>query len=429
MPAQPLNHTKCDFDYFMVDFLAEKVPVAEKKIRILLLGNFSRNLLEMLPNNFDVFIADGKSLVKIENKEYIDLYAKFEYIDILELENNFDIAIANNFYEYVHYTYNDYQINILYEWIRRKCDIFLGDIVSSEMNAYWNGFLPSNPLINLSKFSFCSDIFQYVCENNLDKKSVIFASNKYTFFDGVIEKLRYAKAYNEPIETYTKRVYHFKNKILFSFHKRINKNYFKVNEIEKLTWLHNQNIDSKVQIPMVYGVNNALYSTDYLREKIEGREIESGKIFNSNEFTDKNLMLLISLFDRTIDLFAKNNIYLNDIRPWNFILSEKGLTFIDFELTSDFEQDADGLPQIIAWICTRTILLSRGELVWDTRVIINCLLKQMRNMEEIDSQNLFYSPWRNFDLIRGKADLTNCTDIEGAIQEICETIKEISFTE
>jgi len=59
--------------------------------------------------------------------------------------------------------------------------------------------------------------------------------------------------------------------------------------------------------------------------------------------------------------YARAGLFHNDIRPWNVLWDGNSIAFIDFAGVTDFEDDTEGLPQVLALAATLASLLFPSE--------------------------------------------------------------------
>ena len=339
----------------------------------------------------------------------------FESFDLLNfLDEDYDVIISINLLEYIYFTYNHYEIDRILEAIRRKSLIFITTIPEFESNAFWNNFLPENPLYYISKFTYFYEFATTSFEKWLCHRTLIFASNKYIYINGELSSIELLKNFEKPIESYKKRVYKLNaNVAVLQFQNAQSNEYFESNELKQIKDL--ENIEMQFSIfPRIKFKKRGKYSCIFLRNFIEG--------VPASMLTKENISnTLLMSYRKFMIEYSQNSIYLNDIRPWNVVFNGNIGSFFDFELTSNFENDADGLPEIVTYICTYAILRSGNDIVWNTRAIVE-ILTDMVASGQLDGKNNFFHKWVNLNEYDKHIDYSLCNNFHDAIHELSRVI-------
>lgn len=114
--------------------------------------------------------------------------------------------------------------------------------------------------------------------------------------------------------------------------------------------------------------------------------------------------------------YAAHGLFHNDIRPWNLLSSERGVSLIDYSRISAFDSDSRNLPQILALWGT-LIFFTEFQTFFDTPDFSErfdvVIMKQASNFLEsrqISLDTLYGKPWRqlagkdSFSLVSQLAD-------------------------
>lgn len=120
-------------------------------------------------------------------------------------------------------------------------------------------------------------------------------------------------------------------------------------DLEKARLLNNESIflnklsiftKIRLRLPLKIKYSNGSY-VSYLRRKfIEGVALTEIKDIESTD------LLLSHFLDLSIK-YSENHLFMNDLRPWNIVWDGKKCHFIDFEYSSEFDDDNSRYPQIV----------------------------------------------------------------------------------
>jgi hypothetical protein len=103
---------------------------------------------------------------------------------------------------------------------------------------------------------------------------------------------------------------------------------------------------------------------------------------------------------RISQAYAARGLFHNDIRPWNLLWCDSHVTLIDFASTSRADQDASGLPQVLAM--AGTVLACLGRSIPTTDRFADHVMELARAAGVLDafpSGRLFGDPWSALVLV------------------------------
>jgi O-antigen chain-terminating methyltransferase len=209
---------------------------------------------------------------------------------------------------------------------------------------------PDNPFQLLQPFAYLEKLTEYPPITTHFKQPVFFCSDSYWYAKGAIQRFDYwtelsRQRFEEETPTHTNfhmhkqtRRYYFTDTQILK-HYRLTREKIKSNRNEvqaEINFIEN-NISKINTLPNLLTYNVSEEDAWILREKIPGTRlsciIQDGGDYDSGK-------VLASLLQQ-LALFEQHGFYQNDLRPWNFILSENNTVFIiDYGTVSPTPRDS-----------------------------------------------------------------------------------------
>jgi O-antigen chain-terminating bifunctional methyltransferase/kinase len=253
--------------------------------------------------------------------------------------SNYDLVFCLSVLHHVYHFEGAPSATRLLNWISKNSTAVVFELaLRSERYMYWSKSLPEFYWQDLAEFSYISEFGGFT--NHLGSKSrpLILASNKFQFIDGVLVDdtslkriLTHKYADKNAIQ---RRVYRLENRLYksgFALPDSINevKKEFEILNSGKLSYLSNGNLN-----PVVHHSSEFLfmYSRAYIPGLILTEIIDPQEL---RQLTPVLVALIAGLRER--------GLFHNDLRPWNIVLHEGTLTFIDFGNISTNECDVSQL--------------------------------------------------------------------------------------
>ena len=126
------------------------------------------------------------------------------------------------------------------------------------------------------------------------------------------------------------------------------------------------------------------------------RSVIEGKVLSEIKF-GRNKVKYLNLVFNEASKYGNLNLYPNDLRPWNIIVGNKDVQFIDFMNDIRKDQDADGIPQVFALHLTLEYIRNQDLQISEKLKEIRLALSAYKDysMEELDS--VFAQCWKNLE--------------------------------
>jgi len=193
----------------------------------------------------------------------------------------------------------------------------------------------------IERWNFISDLGMFKSHIRNSYSPLVVFSKKYLFLGNeVLVNNKNAKIIYRSNNDYYCLVVKLRKKII-----KINL----VQDLEKAKLLNNEFVFLKkisfvtkirLRLPLQIGYFSGSYVNLLTRKYIKGKVLTEIKEVKS---TDSILLNFLDLCRR----FARNHLFLNDLRPWNIVWDGKKCYFIDFESASEFDNDNSTYPQIV----------------------------------------------------------------------------------
>jgi hypothetical protein len=145
---------------------------------------------------------------------------------------------------------------------------------------------------------------------------------------------------------------------------------------EKIKLMYNESIfinklsvltKIRLRLPLKIQYFTGSYVSYSKRKYIEGVPLTEIKDIESTD------LLLSHFLDLTIK-YSENHLFMNDLRPWNIIWDGKKCHFIDFEYSSEFDDDNSRYPQIVYFFAVAHLISKKlDSTFWSPDQVIDFL--------------------------------------------------------
>ncbi|HVV68393.1 MAG TPA: class I SAM-dependent methyltransferase [Gammaproteobacteria bacterium] len=277
----------------------------------------------------------------------LGLTTTFVTADISNWQNcgkSFDLALAFNLTQLSDLT----KIEKTVQALSQRATIAL--ITSSWQNTQENTSnpLPANPFQLLRPYAYLEKLTEYPSSVTDIKNPVFFCSNAYWYAKGAMQRFdywteqsrqRFEKEVHNNIYPHrqTRRYYFNDTRMLKHYRLTGDKIKSNRNEIQAEINFINNNMDKINTLPRMQAYNISEDDAWMLREKFSGIRL-SCAISDGMDYDPKKI--LVSILQQ-LALFERHGFYQNDLRPWNFILSENDTIFlIDYGTVSQTPRDS-----------------------------------------------------------------------------------------
>lgn len=307
---------------------------------------------------------------KIEHIDSIQLDYFFDSFILSKIKtNNYDLIVGIGLQEQLMANKTSGAYKNLIENLHRISETVIWQIPLHDVNGMFNWAIKDENYIEFSNsWDFLSQIGSYKTNTRSIKTPFLLMSKKYFYHNTKL----YCK--NKNLE-----LLHRSNRKNSAIVVKVNNKVIKcvlLNNpqkssllIDEFNFLNSKSWFSKLRLnlPPVYGLYQDSYIACSSRKFLSGIQLD-----NLTPSTSKEQIL--QAFLTTCIKYAKNNIFLNDLRPWNVLWDGKECKFIDFEYASNYDQDVDNYPQIIYFFAVANYIENDFYTnSWDPKILIDIL--------------------------------------------------------
>ena len=194
-------------------------------------------------------------------------------------------------------------------------------------------------------------------------------------------------------------------------------------DLEKAKLLNNEfifynklSIFTKIllRLPLKIKYSKGSYVSYLKRKYIKGVVLTEIKNIESTD-------LLLSHFLDLSMRYSKNQLFMNDLRPWNIVWDGKKCHFIDFEYSSEFDDDNSRYPQIVYFFAVAHLISKKlDSTFWSPDQVIDYLNTHTSFRSEPDR---YYSDmWLKLPNYRRELLKISFNDIEVGFSELIDTL-------
>lgn len=170
----------------------------------------------------------------------------------------------------------------------------------------------------------------------------------------------------------------------------------------------------RLRLPLKIKYFDGSYVSYLKRKYIEGVALTEIKDIESTD------LLLSHFLDLSIK-YSENHLFMNDLRPWNIIWDGKKCHFIDFEYSSEFDDDNSRYPQIVYFFAIAHLISKKlDSIFWSPDQVIDYLNTHTSFRSEPDE---YYSDmWLRLPNYRRELLKISFNDIEVGFSEFIDLL-------
>ena len=264
-------------------------------------------------------------------------------------------------------------------------------------------------------WDFVSEIGTYKIHARNAYAPLVLISNKYLFIDRkILLRNKYMKIIHKSKNNHFGRVLKYKKLIIkFSLNQDLEKAKLLNNES---IFLNKLSIFTKIllRLPLKIKYSNGSYVSYLKRKYIEGVVLTEIKDIESTD------LLLSHFLDLSIK-YSENHLFMNDMRPWNIVWDGKKCHFIDFEYSSEFDDDNSKYPQIVYFFAVAHLISKKlDSTFWSPDQVIDYLNTHTSFRSEPDR---YYSDmWLRLPNYRRELLKISFNDIEVGFSELIDLL-------
>ena len=264
-------------------------------------------------------------------------------------------------------------------------------------------------------WDFVSEIGTYKIHARNAYTPLVLISDKYLFIDRkILVRNKDMKIIHKSKNNHFSRVLKYKKSIIkFSLNQDLEKAKLLNNES---IFLNKLSIFTKIllRLPLKIKYSNGSYVSYLKRKYIEGMVLTEIKNIESTD------LLLSHFLDLSIK-YSENHLFMNDMRPWNIVWDGKKCHFIDFEYSSEFDDDNSKYPQIVYFFAVAHLISKKlDSTFWSPDQVIDYLNAHTSFRSEPDR---YYSDmWLRLPNYRRELLKISFNDIEVGFSQLIDTL-------